>query len=71
VKNTGFDDFFRDYSSEAHLTRRLNVAGCKNVVRVYDWAALERERRVRIIYEFCPLGDLSRTLDFYGTNGYA
>ncbi|KAI9881556.1 MAG: hypothetical protein M1830_000120 [Pleopsidium flavum] len=68
VKNATFDPFFRDYSSEAHLTRRVNVAGCKNVVKVYDWAALEREQRVRIIYEFCPLGDLVRTLDFYGAH---
>ncbi len=71
VKNTRFDDFFMDYSSEAHLTRRLNVAGCNNVIQVYDWAALERERRVRIIYAFYPLGDLMNTLYFYQTQRYA
>lgn len=71
VKNAKFDNFFHDYSSEAHLTRRMNVAGCKNVVQVYDWAALEREGRVRIIYAFYPLGDLSRTLHFYLEHRYA
>ena len=71
VKNTRFDDFFRDYSSEAHLTRRLNFAGCKNVIEVYDWAALEKERRVRIIYEFYPLGDLCSTMLFYQDHRYA
>ena len=65
VKNAKFDGFFKDYSSEAHLTRRLNVAGCKNVIQVFDWAALANERRMRIIYAFYPLGDLDRTLWFY------
>lgn len=70
VKNTKFDDFFKDYSSEAHLTRRLNVAGCKNVIDVYDWAALEEARQVRIIYAFYPLGDIYKLLEFYYNNRY-
>lgn len=71
VKNTKFDGFFKDYSSEAHLTRRLNVAGCKNVIQVYDWAALDREHRVRIIYAYYPLGDIFGTLWFYQRQRYA
>ena len=35
--------FFQDYNSEGHLTRRLNQAGCPNVIKVLEWAYLEPE----------------------------
>ncbi len=70
VKNTSFHPFFKDYSAEGHLTRRLNAAGCTNVIHVYDWQALEQQRCVRIAYEFCPMGDLMDLADWYHGHKY-
>lgn len=59
------DPFFRDYNEEALLTRKLNATSCRNVVKVYDWNRHTEEDRARIIYEYCPYGDLQMLLDFY------
>ena len=41
------------------------MAGCKNVVKVIDWAPDPLRRFTRIIYEFCPYGDLHGVFAFY------
>lgn len=64
-KDCGFDNFFKDYCTEAHLTRRLNVAGCVNVVKVFDWVSIPSIRSNRILYEYCPHGTLHDLYRFY------
>lgn len=62
------DEFFRDFNEEALLTQKLNATGCRNVVKVYDWNRKEGEDFARIIYEYCPYGDLQMLVDFYETH---
>lgn len=72
--------WFQDYNSEGHLTRRLNEAGCPNVIRVLEWAYLEpapmplhdmslialpEEPKFRIAYEVADHGDLYRVVKWY------
>ena len=64
-KTTRENDWFRDYNEEALLTRRLNDAGCRNVVKVYDWTPHPELDLSRIIYEYCPYGDLDMIRNFY------
>lgn len=59
------DSWFRDFNEEAFLTQKLNATGCRNVVKVYDWNRKKEEDFARIIYEFCPYGDLQMLMDFY------
>ena len=61
------DEFFLDWNEETFLTHKLNIAGCRNVVKVYDWNRNEREDYAKIIYEYCPYGDLQMLIDFYET----
>lgn len=64
------DSFFQDYNNEGNMTRRMNDAGCENVIKVYEWALLERPYpRHRIAYEVAEHGDLSGLLLWYGENG--
>lgn len=35
VKDTNISDFFADYCAEAQFTRRINDAGCPNVIHVW------------------------------------
>lgn len=72
--------WFQDYNSEGHLTRRLNEAGCPNVIKVLEWAYLEpapmplhemslitlpEEPKFRIAYEVADHGDLYRVVKWY------
>jgi len=58
--------WFQDYNSEGNLTRRLNEAGCENVLKVLEWALLERPTlRFRIAYEVAEYGDLSKLITWY------
>lgn len=65
-KDCDFDKWFKDYCAEAHLTRRVNVAGCVNVVKVFDWVSIRSSRSNRILYEYCPHGTLYDLYRFYG-----
>ena len=71
AKDSECSRFFRDYCSEAHLTRRLNDQGCKNVINVVEWMHIkeriyqtpngvthEGNPRNRICYEYAAYGDL-------------
>ena len=66
-KTTRMDSFFLDWNEEAVLTQKLNAAGCPNVLKVYDWNHNKHENLARIIYEYCPHGDLQSLIDFYDT----
>lgn len=58
--------FFRDYNAEGNITRRLNDIGCENVLRVLEWAVLEKPKpRFRIAYEVAEHGDLDHLLLWY------
>ncbi|KAA6414813.1 MAG: NEK kinase [Lasallia pustulata] len=72
--------WFMDYNSEGHLTRRLNEAGCRNVIKVLEWAYLEpkpspwhdmsftslpEEPKFRIAYEVADHGDLQQVVKWY------
>lgn len=61
--------FFRDYNNEGHMTRRLNDAGCENVIRVLEWALLDDGRKFRIAYEVAEYGDLHHTIKWYKSRG--
>ncbi|KLJ08359.1 hypothetical protein EMPG_16205 [Blastomyces silverae] len=73
VKDTQNDQFWHDYCSEGNLTRRVNAAGCPNVVKVYDWIDLdpqppelvEHSRTFRILYEYYEGGSLSNLYTHY------
>ena len=77
--------WFQDYNSEGHLTRRLNEAGCPNVIKVLEWAYLEpkpspfqdmsltslpEEPKFRIAYEVADHGDLHRVVKWYHEHKY-
>ncbi|MCJ1466413.1 hypothetical protein MMC07_005032 [Pseudocyphellaria aurata] len=64
-KDALFDSWFQDYCTEAHLTRRLNAAGCINTVKVFDWMAVRPQKLFRILYEYCPHGSLYELYSFY------
>jgi len=66
TKDMGIDKlFFRDYNVEGHITRRLNDAGCENVIKVLEWALLENPAKFRIAYEVADYGDLSDLIRWY------
>ena len=78
TKDTHVSSFFRDYCSEAHLTRRLNDLGCKNVINVVEWKYLAEmewkevsgavswtEPKHRIAYEYAEYGDLHNLWQWY------
>ncbi|PGH10937.1 NEK protein kinase [Helicocarpus griseus UAMH5409] len=73
VKDTQSDNYWNDYCSEGNLTRRLNAAGCPNVVKVYDWIDLGpmpaqeivAQRYFRIMYEYYDGGSLARLYHDY------
>jgi hypothetical protein len=63
-----------DYCVEGELTRRLNVAGCPNVVKVHDWVKSadpdpnDREEpgyRFKILYDYYDHGSLEDVPLFY------
>lgn len=77
--------WFMDYNSEGHLTRRLNEAGCPNVIKVLEWAYLEpkpsawhdmsltslpEEPKFRIAYEVADHGDLHQVVKWYQEHKY-
>ncbi|WEW60420.1 serine/threonine protein kinase [Emydomyces testavorans] len=62
IKDTQNDSFWADYCSEGHLTRRLNAAGCPNVVKVHDW--LNLGMRPAMTLESDNEGDLGQ-LEYY------
>ena len=77
-KDTACSSFFKDYCAEAHLTRRLNDLGCRNVINVVEWryvdapiiatpdGTVSREpSRNRICYEYAEYSDLSRLERWY------
>ena len=71
-KRTVMDHWYQDYSQEAHLTRRLNAAGCKNVIKVFDWQFFrigpgQNESFYKILYEYCPHGTLRGLFRFYSS----
>ena len=74
--------FFRDYCSEAHLTRRLNDLNCKNVINVVEWTYIKHptyktydgmvywtQPKHRIAYEHAQYSDLRRLEKWYKTHG--
>ncbi|KAK2750864.1 hypothetical protein FQN55_001435 [Onygenales sp. PD_40] len=78
VKDFENDRYWDDYCAEGHLTRRLNVAGCPNVVKVYDWMdmgrlstpnGLTRERYFRILYDYYPGEGVDYLYSYYLYHG--
>lgn len=78
TKDTKTSSFFNDYCSEAHLTRRLNDLGCKNIINVVEWMYLPdpnmqsnddlgypAKGKHRIAYEFAEFGDLHMLCNWY------
>lgn len=78
TKDTLTSSFFQDYCSEAHLTRRLNDLGCKNVINVVEWKFLKSnilllpdgtscwtKPKHRIAYEYAELRDLRYLTQWY------
>ncbi|PGG97817.1 serine/threonine protein kinase [Blastomyces parvus] len=73
VKDTQNDEFWNDYCSEGHLTRRVNATGCRNVAKVYDWIDLDLQppgltshsSTFRILYEYYEGGSLSNLYAHY------
>ncbi|PGH34461.1 NEK protein kinase [[Emmonsia] crescens] len=73
VKDTQNDQYWNDYCSEGNLTRRVNDAGCPNVVKVYDWIDLDPQpaeltahlRSFRILYGYYEGGSLARLYTHY------
>lgn len=55
--------FFADYNSEGNLVRRLNDAGCKNVIKVLDWYLINK--RFRTCFEFAEFGNLLNLEQWY------
>ena len=78
-KDSLCSSFFRDYCSEAQLTRRLNDKGCNNVINVVEWAYIDNPRkqagdvgtepRHRIAYEYAEHSDLRRLERWYKSRG--
>ena len=63
-----------DYCMEAELTRRLNIARCPTVVKVFDYKTMPKAPRDnfhyhRILYEFCEHKTLHELVVFYYNNG--
>lgn len=75
IKDAACSSFFRDYCAEASLTRRLNETGCKNVIRVLEWAFVpandfrQTYPRHRIAYEFAEHLDLGSLYQWYQSQG--
>ena len=76
IKDAACSSFFRDYCAEASLTKRLNLAGCKNVVQVLGWAflpadvhKLQDEPKHSIAYEFAEYSDLAQLYKWYKQEG--
>ncbi|KAI9825013.1 MAG: hypothetical protein M1819_006524 [Sarea resinae] len=66
VKTARWDEsWYLDYNSEGHLTKRLNDAGCENVVRVVEWALVRHTKNMRTVYEYTEYGDLHELLQWY------
>lgn len=61
------DKFFADYNNEGNLVRRLNDAGCKNVIKVLDWYLINK--RFRTCFEFAEFGNLLTLEQWYRQRG--
>ncbi|KAI9802547.1 MAG: hypothetical protein M1833_001619 [Piccolia ochrophora] len=69
VKDMERHHFFKDYNSEAQLTRRLNaLGGSLNIVNIIDWANLANGK-LRMALEYCEYGDLDSLLKYYERRG--
>ncbi|KZF18948.1 kinase-like protein [Xylona heveae TC161] len=64
TKDSMLDPFFKDYNSEGHLTKRLNDAGCKNAVKVLEWATVGNTK-MRCAYEYADYGTLWDLIKYY------
>ena len=62
----------QDYPLEASITRRLNESGCKNAIKVLEWAHIQDEGDsfFRSCYEFAEHGDLSDIITKYKQHEY-
>ncbi|KAI9731525.1 MAG: hypothetical protein M1834_004645 [Cirrosporium novae-zelandiae] len=66
VKDARFEpNFWKDYNIEGELTRRLNDAGCLNVIKVLDWQSYPHDNKIRTLYELAEHGDLEDLCRFY------
>ncbi|KAL8815914.1 MAG: hypothetical protein Q9223_005005 [Gallowayella weberi] len=71
VKDTKWDHFWKDKSTEGMILCKLNEVGCNNVITVYDWiykpapSGKDEDSVVRICEEFAAHGDLRLLRDFY------
>lgn len=61
--------FFRDYNNEGNAVRRLNDAGCKNVIEVLDWEKIA-PAMYRQVFEYAEFGSVYDILVFYHEHGY-
>ncbi|KAL8682006.1 MAG: hypothetical protein Q9186_001882 [Xanthomendoza sp. 1 TL-2023] len=74
VKDSKWDHFWKDKSTEGTLIRKLNDLGCKNVITVYDWiykpapSGEPKESVIRVCEEFAAHGDLHNLHSFYTQN---
>ncbi len=59
------ESWWGDYTNEANYTRRLNDAGCENVIKALEWTIYKNPDFFRIAYEVADHGDLSNLYDFY------
>lgn len=62
--------FYRDYNNEGNAVRRLNDAGCKNVVEILDWVGTG-PAMFRQIFEYAKFGDFHKLYAFYLDNRYS
>lgn len=44
------------------------MAGCPNVVKIHEWSPLAGKDQIRMILEYCPMGDLRGLFKFYQKN---
>lgn len=61
--------FYRDYNNEGNAVRRLNDAGCKNVIEILDWVGIG-PAKFRQAFEYAEFGDFHDVYQFYREHGY-
>lgn len=61
--------FYRDYNNEGNAVRRLNDAGCKNVIEILDWVDTDLAM-FRQIFEYAEFGDFHGIYNFYIDHKY-
>lgn len=61
--------FFRDYNNEGNAVRRLNDAGCKNVIELLDWVGSGNAMFCQV-FEYAEFGAVHDVLEFYIEHEY-